>query len=148
MPCRFNSPGVYACRASWFLWVRKNTTGTHRMLWMGSATTLHCSLKMCLSLCISKSAKPILGFSASNSKCPISDTGFWFTSSFLPFKLATKTGCMGHSANVVVTGPSRKLGQKCSIRGSASWRGAVLVCAAVLRQSLGVRQVTRLWLSV
>lgn len=50
--------------------------------------------------------------------------------------------CEGHSVSDVVTEPSHKRGEKRSIRGPLGRRGAALVCATLLRQGLGVGQVT------
>ncbi len=54
-----------------------------------------------------------------NSICPISDAILLlFHEVIFAIQTATKARCKGQSVSVVVTGPSHKRGQKCSIRGS------------------------------
>lgn len=84
--------------------------------------------------------------SALKSMCPIffpATILLLFHEVIFAIQTAAEARYEGHSVSVVVTGPSHKRGQKCSIRGSVGRSGAMLVCATVLRQGLGVRQVTR-----
>lgn len=159
MPGCFNSPEVCVCLcvflvyfyAIWFLWWKKKKKKkfalcvVYAFLFMHVSVTAFVllSLKMCFNLCFRKNERTntcmtYFSICALNSMCTISDTILLlFHEVIFAIQTTTKTGCKGHSVSVVVTRPSHKRGQKFSIHGSVGWRGAMLVCATVLKQGLG-----------
>lgn len=129
MPGHFNCPRVcgfllYISCASGFL-CQKETTLLECSMRRGYVFVMHASVtEYVLHLCVSLGTKEqihvwLIPAAVLRTACPIPDMILLlFHEVISAIQLAAETCCKGHSVSVVVTEPSHKRGQKCSIRGS------------------------------